>query len=439
MQMDAVKVIIPWRHHPSRAEGLDWLIRYYQHRLGPNCVHLETDNTDAPFNRAQLINRAASRFPNHTLVISDADCFICDFSLQKAVREAPPDKLLIPHKYFCRINKEETKWVLSQPASKRVTGKWFRYRRTKAVRGGLWVAQSNFIISNPLNEEFKGWGYEDTEYVKRVPLAKRYSGPLYHLHHPPASRAPKAKNRDLFFRLRRTPAPDSPAVIASYFNHTADPQRYNFWEDSNDQAYEVLRKSVNNKGYRLIIFSNTLTPIQSPFLTVYRTPADESYTPNVYRWLVATDWLKDNRPSKLFLVDISDVEMLNDPFPHLTKGVLYSGYEPSQTMTNAWMKRTQARYLNIPDWTETIKANASKPLLNCGVFGGHYEDVLPFLKQLTANHRKYSRNISTSSDTAIYNYTALRHNFYQQITANETVVTPYKKYQTDSTAWFRHK
>lgn len=83
-----VKVVIPWRTEPTREAGFDWLVRYYSRRFGTDAVHIETDDTEGPFNKSRLINRTVSQHAGHVCVITDADAFICDWTLREASRLA---------------------------------------------------------------------------------------------------------------------------------------------------------------------------------------------------------------------------------------------------------------------------------------------------------------------------------------------------------------
>ena len=93
-----VKVITPWRPEPSRMPGFEWLLRYYTHRFGADAVHVEIDDSDGPFNKSRLINHAVPQHAGHFCVITDADAFICDWTLREAIRLAVTGaKMVLPH------------------------------------------------------------------------------------------------------------------------------------------------------------------------------------------------------------------------------------------------------------------------------------------------------------------------------------------------------
>lgn len=150
------------------------------------------------------------------------------------------------------------------------------------------------------------------------------------------------------------------------------------------------------------------------------------------------EWIERNNPEKVFMVDSTDVIMLKDPFPNLESGLLYCGYEHGNNMMNKWMWGTQGRFLKIRDWGKTLRENGGHVLLNCGVFGGYTEDVLPFLRTLCAYHDKHSRGLKTSSDMSVFNYVAMKH-FKDKIVTGELVTTKFKQNETNEISWFKHK
>ncbi|EAQ77166.1 galactosyltransferase-related protein [Blastopirellula marina] len=188
-----VKVIVPWRPDESRQEGLKWVVKYYEHRLGEGCIHLAVDDSKEPFNKSKLLNLAIAKYPGHVIVIADADCIICDHSLSRAVREVTDEEMICPHNRTCRTTKKQARWILNQNPSSRVRGKWFIKTRSKPAVGGIWVITHELFMKHRMDERFEGWGHEDGDFKDRVPH-KRYQGPLFHIWHPPSSRKGTRRN-----------------------------------------------------------------------------------------------------------------------------------------------------------------------------------------------------------------------------------------------------
>jgi len=220
-----VKIIIPWRPSPDRKAGFEWLVKYYTHRFGAEAVHIETDKTIGPFNKSKILNTAIEQFPNHICVIADADVFICDWSLRHAIRLAEQyDFLYIPHNSVCRMTSIESTKVLKTSPKARPSGRMFRNRRTKPAPGGMWIVRSDLFLKYQMNESFKGWGFEDNEFLSRIPHI-RLAGPLFHFWHTKASKEHWRSNGIVMTKIRRgrgiyrgLPIQQHPKVQSAFIN-----------------------------------------------------------------------------------------------------------------------------------------------------------------------------------------------------------------------------
>jgi len=182
--------------------GFEWRVRYYSHRFGIDAVHIETDDTDCPFNKSRLINRAMAQYAGHVCVITDADAFICDWTLREAIRLAGTGaNMVLPHNSVCRMTREQSRRVLRWNPADPVPGKLYRNQRTRACPGGLWVVQADLFNRHRMDERFEGWGCEDTEFLRRIPW-RRLPGPLFHIWHAKASKERFEWNRRLLRILR---------------------------------------------------------------------------------------------------------------------------------------------------------------------------------------------------------------------------------------------
>lgn len=164
--------------------------------------------------------------------------------------------------------------------------------------------------------------------------------------------------------------PPRDVVLTSYFTTHPDPQRGTHWPTTPD-ALEPLIESVG--GDRMVVFHDLATP-PTGAETVAVTPAVCAYQ---QRWLTQWQWLRAHPEARyVWMVDATDVTMLNDPFPHMRPGTLYCGWE-NQTVDNHWLRKHSQSY---PDW---VHANAHHMLLNCGVVGGDRNTMLTLAKRMT--------------------------------------------------------
>jgi hypothetical protein len=230
-------------------------------------------------------------------------------------------------------------------------------------------------------------------------------------------------------------------VLASYFNHKVDPQRNTKWENDYNSVIPLIW-SVVSKGIQIKIFHNCFDKL--PPITncewILVEPKKE-FVPNVARWFVYLDYLVKNYDNinHLFMVDSTDVLMLKSPFESLQDNILYCGSEEyGNKLDNKWMQNSQARYLDIPDYQETINENKDIDLINCGVVGGDVNICLNLLTDLCSNHNNFSKNLQTSSDMAIFNYTLMKKyklNYEQGL----HITTPFKQDIENKISWWKHK
>lgn len=191
-----VKVILPYRPHLTREAGFHWVCAWYACRFGLDSIHVELDpGNDQWFNKSAVINRAVKKHPGHVVVIADADCVVCDGAIRDAVSCAEKlDMLIVPHNRVCRCNEIESAILLQKNPALPVSGRLFRYRRTRRAAGGMWAIKSDLFNENPMDENFIGWGAEDTEYTKRMKV-RRFPGPLFHFYHEKADLGMLQKNQ----------------------------------------------------------------------------------------------------------------------------------------------------------------------------------------------------------------------------------------------------
>jgi hypothetical protein len=152
-----VKVIIPWRTEPTRKAGFEWLVRYYLHRFGDGGVHIQVDDGRGAFNKSRLINDAVRLFPGHVCVISDADAFVCDWTLREAIRLAGTgSKMVLPHNSVCRMTRDQSRRILRWNSADPVSGKLYRNQRTRACLGDIRGVPADLFNRNRMDERFEG-------------------------------------------------------------------------------------------------------------------------------------------------------------------------------------------------------------------------------------------------------------------------------------------
>lgn len=197
-----VRAIIPYMHHPSREAGLQWVTEWYKSRVDDVLI---ARSVEEPFNKSKTVNEAARDSQEFDiLIIGDADCVICNYSLRVGISVAyNGQKLVIPHNSSCYTDPDQAQYLLRQPPALGANGRWFSGKRSKKPSpGGIWILPAQLLLARPMDERFQGWGGEDNEFIRRV-RHTRLAGPLFHIYHEIASRAHRGRNLNLLRPRRR--------------------------------------------------------------------------------------------------------------------------------------------------------------------------------------------------------------------------------------------
>lgn len=219
-------------------------------------------------------------------------------------------------------------------------------------------------------------------------------------------------------------------VISTYLTGSPDPQRGSHWP-ADYNAVQRLIDSLAKHRVNLVLINDCFDMPDTELVKHIRVPAGGN--PYFYRWQVIMDYLQvQTGLEKIWCVDSTDVEMLRDPFPHMTDR-LHVGDEPQQLdipfmhrgVTADWMKRF-------------IAENADKPLLNCGILGGHYCYVRACIAAVLALYKDDPVAIGPY-EMGAFNY-VIRTFFDGRFTHGEPVNTRFRAMDMDNdVCWWRHK
>jgi len=211
-------------------------------------------------------------------------------------------------------------------------------------------------------------------------------------------------------------------VIACYFANVFDVQRDTTWKPELD-AIEKLKQSVEAHGVEFVLIHNCFD---------LPNKVDITTTPYFERWLKEWQYLRDRRDiNNVFVVDATDVDMVNNPFAHLEPSKLYVGDEPGNTLNSRWMV---TRHLE-PSVNRYLRDNGALPLLNCGVVGGSRKMVMDLCREMYSYHVNNPQDLT---EMGIFN--KLVYTKYADVVEYGRHVTSlFKKFEVKTDAWFRHK
>jgi len=247
-------------------------------------------------------------------------------------------------------------------------------------------------------------------------------------------------------------ATEAPIVMACHFTGIFDVNRNQVLPNDQFSLVEDWAFSLKSHQVNGIIFHNNFSALacakhQHERLKFIDVQYDTRYNPNVYRYFIYREFLRLHAPkiSGVFITDISDVVMINNPFLDSlfkqNKDTLFCGDEPVQ-LQNDWMIN-HATHLRqtIPDYAAFESTFKNEPLLNCGIIGGHTHILIQFVEQLATIHEKFNNNNDTAytGDMGAFNY-LVRTRFNNCVMHGYPVNTVFKAYETERTdCWFRHK
>lgn len=223
-------------------------------------------------------------------------------------------------------------------------------------------------------------------------------------------------------------------ILTSYFTGVVDPQRGAKWQPDEDQLIP-LTKSADKFTLPVIVLHDN-EEVDSP----YWPKVETSINPYFQRWASYREYLIKNRSElgRVFCVDATDVEVLNNPFPHMAPNTLYTGDEPD-TLASTWL-RTHHKNPTLQTFMQQKRA---LPLLNAGLLGGPVDMVIDFCGKMMDIYTKFEEDAQLRklpnagmTDMATFNYVA--YNFFKPVHGRQ-VNTVFKKFQTTGQSWFRHK
>lgn len=210
-----MSVLVPWFGNcPHRIAAWRTVQRWLGQRHPDYQVVTGTSASGRKWCKAQAVAEAAAQATGEIFVVLDADCIAPQ--LTEAVQYVKRGHAwAMPHYTVNRLNRSATALVVNggDPAKIPTIRKWYdQLPYVGFPGGGATVLHRNVYASVPLDPGFLGWGQEDEAWAQALralhgkPWRPR-KAPLYHLWHPPQSRASRSTgsvaSRDLLREYRR--------------------------------------------------------------------------------------------------------------------------------------------------------------------------------------------------------------------------------------------
>ncbi|MBF0577717.1 glycosyltransferase family 2 protein [Dysgonomonas sp. GY617] len=230
-------------------------------------------------------------------------------------------------------------------------------------------------------------------------------------------------------------------ILTCFFTKLRDYQR------ESEQPMQANKKLLyplidSMKGQKLVVitdcFDNEIEGT-TQYINV------ETSLNNIYfqRWVNYYQYLLANKENinQVFIVDGTDVQMLNNPFDTMQDGVIYVGDEAERTGCKWLFEYHQHTLIQ-----KFINKNANKVLLNAGLLGGSVDVVISFINKFLAfyfqsvsdSHFNENRPDCGIYDMGLFNYIARTH-FSDRLVHGTQVNTVFKDDKANNVSWFKHK
>jgi len=172
-----VAVVIPWRETESRVLGFKHIIKYYNSVLD-NPTIFTTDSGSEVFNLAASRNLGMKQAFDQgfdAVVLSDADVFVCPDTLIEAINHSLEHNVISnPYNFLIELTKRGT--IMFFNGDERCANQYsWRSETPTFIDGKISafnpcaglniVPRSVWDVIGGFDENFVGWGYEDTAYL----------------------------------------------------------------------------------------------------------------------------------------------------------------------------------------------------------------------------------------------------------------------------------
>lgn len=154
------------------------------------------------------------------------------------------------------------------------------------------------------------------------------------------------------------------------------------------------------------------------------------HNPYLERWRITLKYLRQTQAKWVWITDGTDVEMLHEPWGHMSEGLLYVGYEPC-TVAKPWLAQ------HHPFYKSWIGPNVHREMLNCGVIGGDRDTVLEFLGDMVRELARACHGIEYEMGS--FNYLLRQPRWMQRWITGPQVVTMFKADERNDFSWWKHK
>jgi hypothetical protein len=171
-----LSILVPFRDADgTRTRAKDWIVARWQHFYPEAEFILAPDDGVDPFNKSMAVNAAAKKATGDTFVILDADSWIPIDTMALAFRrlELAGNRWVVPARRSFRLTQGYSEQLLALDPTTEKLPPLINSRATVEQAGGVVgfchiVPREAFEAVGGMDERFRGWGGEDSCFVKAL-------------------------------------------------------------------------------------------------------------------------------------------------------------------------------------------------------------------------------------------------------------------------------
>lgn len=218
-------------------------------------------------------------------------------------------------------------------------------------------------------------------------------------------------------------------VLSSFLTSHVDPQRNQNWA-ADTEIFKNLGLSLEKNRVRGVLLNDCFENGSEYGFELIKVAG--SINPYFQRWLSQYQYLRDHPEiDNVFVVDVSDVTMLKNPFPELVDGKLYVGDEPTN-LFNKWMMVNHP-YDPVKSF---LRSNPRNILLNCGVVGGSRDVVMKLCHDMVRLY--FDNGCKDKFDMGAFNYICYTK-YSGRFEHGRKITNVFKSFDLSGDHYFAHK
>jgi len=208
------------------------------------------------------------------------------------------------------------------------------------------------------------------------------------------------------------------------------------------QYMHSWHESVCRNSLKAVVFidepnSYLISTYESPNISFVLTDA-KPLNQMDSRWVILRDYIKNN-PSieRFFITDIGDCTILKNPFSFIEEGKVYVGDE-NNVVGIEWM-RSRVELIGNYECSQNYLLMRGLRLLNCGIFGGYVNTVMPTLDKVVSKLLQYNCKTDTV-DMIAFNEVLHLDTFNAEIVYGKPLNTKFWDWDLyNQECYFQHK